>query len=235
MKSGPADAARPAATGAVRCSAPEVAVGDPVGTGIVASLGRPGGNITGLSSIAPELEGKRLELLREVNPKLSHVAVFWNPVNAFHASAMKQAYAAAQAMRISILPLAVGRAEELDAAFAAMVKERAGALLLSGDALFFVHRTRLADLAIKNRLPSISTQWVWVEAGGLLSYAPSFPEQYRRAASYVDKILRGAKPADLPIEQPARFELGINLKTARALGLEISPAVLLQATEVIHQ
>jgi putative ABC transport system substrate-binding protein len=211
-----------------------VAVGDPVGTGIVASLARPGGNITGLSSIAPELEGKRLELLREVSPKLSHVAVFWNPVNAFHTSAMKQVRAAAQAMRINVLPLAVGKAEELEGAFAAIVKERPDALLVLADRIFLHNRARMMDFAAKNRLPSVNAYRELVEAGGLMSFGPSYPGMHRRAAYFVDKILRGAKPADLPVEQPATFELVINLKTAKALGIKIPQSVLLRADQVIE-
>lgn len=211
-----------------------VAVGDPVGTGIVASLRQPGGNITGLSSIAPELEGKRLELLREVNPKLSRVAVFWNPVNAFHTSAMKQVRAAAQAMRIDVLPLAVGKAEELEGAFAAIVKERPDSLFILADRIFLHNRARMMDFAAQHRLPSVNAYRELVEAGGLMSFGPSYAGMHRRAATYVDKILKGAKPADLPVEQPATFDLVINLKTAKALRLTIPPSVLLRATEVIQ-
>jgi putative ABC transport system substrate-binding protein len=211
-----------------------VAVGDPVGAGIVASLGRPGGNITGLSSIAPELEGKRLELLREVSPKLSHVAVFWNPVNAFHMSAMKQVRAAAQAMRINVLPLAVGKAEELEGAFAAIVKERPDALFILADRIFLHNRARMMDFAAKNRLPSVNAYRELVEVGGLMSFGPSYAGMHRRAATYVDKILKGAKPADLPVEQPATFELVINLKAAKALGIKIPNSILLRADEVIQ-
>ena len=211
-----------------------VAVGDPVGAGIVASLGRPSGNITGLSSIAPELEGKRLELLREVSPKLSHVAVFWNPVNAFHTSAMKQVRAAAQAMRINVLPLAVGKAEELEGAFAAIVKERPDALFILADRIFLHNRARMMDFAAKNRLPSVNAYRELVEVGGLMSFGPSYAGMHRRAATYVDKILKGAKPADLPVEQPATFELVINLKAAKALGIKIPNSILLRADEVIQ-
>ena len=211
-----------------------VAVGDPVGTGIVASLGRPGGNITGLSSIAPELEGKRLELLREVSPKLSHVAVFWNPVNAFQMSAMKQVRAAAQAMRINVLPLAVGKAEELEGAFAAIVKERPDALFILADRIYLHNRERMMDFAAKNRLPSVNAYRELVEAGGLMSYGPSYEAMHRRAATFVDKILKGAKPADLPVEQPATFELVVNLKAARARGVKIPQSVLLRADRVIE-
>ncbi len=211
-----------------------VAVGDPVGTGIVASLNRPGGNITGLSSIAPELEGKRLELLREVSPRLSHVAVFWNPLNAFHTSAMQQLRAAAQAMRINVLPLAVGKAEELEGAFAAIVKARPDALFILADRIFLHNRARMMDFAAKNHLPSVNAYRELVEAGGLMSFGPSYEDMHRRAATYVDKILKGAKPADLPVEQPTKFELIVNMKTAKALGVKIPNSILVRADRVIE-
>ena len=184
--------------------------------------------------MAPELEGKRLELLREVNPKLSRVAVFWNPVNAFQTGAMKQVRAAAQAMRIDVLPLAVGKAEELEGAFAAIVKERPDALFILADRIYLHNRERMMDFAAKNRLPSVNAYRELIEAGGLMSFGPSYAGMHRRAATYVDKILKGAKPADLPVEQPATFDLVINLKTAKALRLTIPPSVLLRATEVIQ-
>jgi putative ABC transport system substrate-binding protein len=211
-----------------------IAVGDPVGTGIVASLARPGGNITGLSSMAPDLEGKRLELLREVAPGLSRIAVFWNPANAFNAGAMKQVRAAAEALRISVLPLAVRTAEELDGAFAAIVKERPEALIVFADRIFLHNRMRMMEFAAKNRLPSVNAYQELVEAGGLMSFGPSYEDMHRRAATYVDKIFKGARPADLPVEQPTRFKLVINLKTARALGLDIPPTLLVLADEVIE-
>jgi len=211
-----------------------VAVGDPVGTGIVASLNRPGGNITGLTSISPELEGKRLELLRVVIPKLSHVAILWNPVNAYHVIEMKEAQSAASALRMKVLSLGVRTPEELDGAFAAINRERAGALLVLADRLFLHHRTRIMDFSAQHRLPGVHAYRELVEVGGLMSFGPSYAGMHRRAATYVDKILKGAKPADLPVEQPATFELVINLKTAKALGLTIPQSVLLRATEVIQ-
>ncbi len=211
-----------------------IAVGDPVGTGIVASLARPGGNITGLSSMAPDLEGKRLELLREVAPGLSRIAVFWNPANAFNAGAMRQVRAAADALRISVLPLAVRTAEELDGAFAAIIKERPEALIVFADRIFLHNRLRMMEFAAENRLPSVNAYQELVEAGGLMSFGPSYEDMHRRAATYVDKIFKGAKPADLPVEQPTRFKLVINLKTARALGLNIPPTLLVLADEVIE-
>lgn len=211
-----------------------VAVGDPVGTGIVASLARPGGNITGLSSIAPELEGKRLELLREVKPKLSHVAVFWNPLNAFHTGAMKQVRAAAQALRINVLPLAVGKAEELEGAFAAIVKARPDALFILADRIFLHNRARMMEFASQNRLPSVNAYRELVEAGGLMSFGPSYEDMHRRAATYVDKILKGARPADLPVEQPTKFELVVNMKTAKMLGVKFPNSILVRADKVIE-
>ena len=211
-----------------------VAVGDPVGTGIVASLARPGGNITGLTSIAADLEGKRLELLREVIPKLSHIAVLWNPASPFQVVAEKELQAAAQMLRIKVLSLGVRAAEELDNAFAAILRERPGGLLVLADRLFLHNRTRIVDFAAKQRLPGVHAYRELVDAGGLMSFGPSYAGMHRRAAIYVDKILKGAKPADLPVEQPTKFELVINLKTAKALGLKIPQSVLIRADEVIQ-
>ncbi len=211
-----------------------VAVGDPVGTGIVASLNRPGGNITGLTSISPELEGKRLELLREVIPKLSHVAILWNPENAYHVIEMKEAQSAALALRMKVLSLGAGTPEELDRAFAAIDRKRVGALLVLADRLFLHHRTRIMNFAAQHRLPGVYAYRELVEAGGLMSFGPSYAGMHRRAATYVDKILKGTSPADLPVERPATFELVINLKAAKALGLMIPPSVLSRATEVIQ-
>ena len=211
-----------------------VAVGDPVGTGIVASLNRPGGNITGLSSIAPELEGKRLELLREVIPELSHIAVLWNPANAFHVTAEKEVQAAARTLRMKVLSLGIRTPEELDGAFPTINRERPGALLVLADRLFLHHRTRIMNFAAQHRLPGVYAYRELVEAGGLMSFGPSYADMHRRAATYVDKIVRGIRPADLPVELPATFELVINLKTAKALGLKIPQSVLTRATEIIR-
>ena len=211
-----------------------VAVGDPVGTGIVSSLARPGGNITGLSSIAPDLEGKRLELLREVMPKLSHVAIFFNPVNPFHAASMEHAQAAAATLRIRLLRLDVRSSEELDGAFAAIVKEQPDALLILADRVFLHNRQRMMDFAAQHHLPSVNAYREVVEAGGLMSYGPSYEDMHKRAAEYVVKILKGAKPADLPVEQPTKFMLIVNLKAAKALGIEVPPILLARADEVIE-
>jgi putative ABC transport system substrate-binding protein len=211
-----------------------IAVGDPVGTGIVPSLARPGGNITGLSSIAPDLEGKRLELLREFVPRLSHVAFFLNPANAFHTVSMRQALFAAQALNIKLQPHEVRKSEDLDAAFATIVKEKPDALLILADRVFLHNRQRMMDFATQQKLPSVNAYRELVEAGGLMSYGPSYEDMHRRAAIYVDKILKGAKPADLPIEQPTKFSLFLNLKAAKALGLTVPPTLLARADEVIE-
>ncbi|MBI3060022.1 MAG: ABC transporter substrate-binding protein [Deltaproteobacteria bacterium] len=210
-----------------------VAVGDPVGTGLVASLARPGGNITGLTSISPELEGKRLELLREVIPKLSHFAVLWNPVSPFQVIAEKEVQAAAKVLRMKVQSLGIRAPEELDNAFAAILRERPGALLVLADRLFLHHRARIMDFAAKHRLPGVYAYLELVEAGGLMSYGPSYADMHRRAATYVNKILKGTKPADLPVERPMKFELIINLKTAKQIGVTIPPNVLARADKVI--
>ncbi len=211
-----------------------VAVGDPISVGLVASLGRPGGNITGLTSISAELEGKRLELLREVIPKLSSIAVLWNPASQFSVVAEKEVQAAAQVLRIRVQSLQVRAAEEFDNAFAAILRERPGALLVLADRLFLHNRARIVDFEAKHRLPGVYAYRELVEAGGLMSFGPSYAGMHRRAAAYVDKILKGAKPADLPVEQPAKFELVINMKTAKVLGLTIPQSVLIRADEVIQ-
>ena len=211
-----------------------VAVGDPVGTGIVASLAHPGRNVTGLSSIAPDLEGKRLELLREVVPTLSDVAVFWNPLNLFHTESLQQAHVAAASLGIKLQQVAVRGGDELEAAFAAIVKQRTGALLLLADRVFLHDRAPIMEFAAQQRLPSISAYRELVEAGGLMSYGPSYEDMHRRAASYVDKILKGADPRDLPVEQPTKFSLIVNLKTAKALDLTVPATMLARADEVIE-
>ncbi|OGQ77694.1 MAG: hypothetical protein A3F90_09080 [Deltaproteobacteria bacterium RIFCSPLOWO2_12_FULL_60_19] len=210
-----------------------IAVGDPIGTGLIASLARPGGSITGLTSIAADLEGKRLELLREVVPRLSHVAVFWNPASPFQVVSEKEVQAAAQLMRIKVLSLGVRAEEQFDNAFATIRKERPGALLVLADRLFLHNRARIMDFAAQNRLPGVHAYQELVEAGGLMSYGPSYADMHRRAAAYVDKILKGAKPADLPVEQPMKFELIINLQAAKKIGVTIPPNVLARADRVI--
>jgi putative ABC transport system substrate-binding protein len=210
------------------------AAGDPIGVGLVASLARPGGNVTGLSAIAPELEGKRLELLREVVPKLSHIAVLWNPDNPFLAGSLKEIKTAAQVLGIKVQLLGLRVSEEFPAAFAAILKERPGALLVLADRIFLHNRARIVGFEATHRLPGMYTYRELVEAGGLMSFGPSYAGMHRRAAYYVDKILKGAKPGDLPVEQPTKFEFIINLKTAKALGLTIPPSLLARADEIIQ-
>ncbi len=211
-----------------------VAVGDPVGTGLAATLSRPGGNATGLSSIAPDMEGKRLELLRELVPKVSNIAVLWNPANLFHVGSSKQARDAAQVIGIRVQFFPARSSEELSGAFVAIVKDRPHALIVFADRVFLHDRARIVDFAAKNRLPAVVTHQELVDSGGLMSFGANYPDMHRRAATYVDKILKGAKPGDLPIEQPSRFELVINLKTAKALGLTIPALLLFRADRVIE-
>jgi putative ABC transport system substrate-binding protein len=210
-------------------------VRDPVGTGLIASLARPGGNVTGMSGSAGlEIVGKQLELLKETVPKIRRVAILSNPANAYHQLAIREVNVAAQSLGVQLQLLEARGPNEFDGAFAAMAKERVEALLVVSDVIFNNHRTRLADLAARSRLPAAYGVRESVEAGGLMSYGTSFLDLYRRSAAYVDKILKGAKPADLPVEQPTRFELVINLKTAKALGLQVPPMLLARADEVIE-
>ena len=211
-----------------------VAVGDPIGTGLVPSLARPGGNLTGLSSVAPDLEGKRLQLLREVAPALSYVAMFINSLNPFHISSMEQARAAAQAMGIKLRPYDIRKSEDLDDAFAAIRKERPDALLILADRVFLHNRERIVDFANEQRLPNVNAYKELVEVGGLMSYGPSYEDMHKRAAIYVDKILKGAKPADLPIEQPSKFTFIVNLKAAKALGVTVPSQMLGLADQLIE-
>ena len=217
-----------------RTVASAVAVGDPVATGLVASLGRPGGNITGLTSISSEMAGKRLELLREVVPKLSHVAVLWNAASPIQVIDERETRAAAQALGMKMLSLGVRSREEIEDALTTIVREQPGALLVLADRLFLHHRTRIMDFVAQRRLPGVHAYRELVEAGGLMSYGPSYADMHRRAASYVDRILKGSKPADLPDQAPVKFELVINLKAANALGLAIPPMLLGRADEVIE-
>jgi putative ABC transport system substrate-binding protein len=211
-----------------------VAVGDPVATGLVASLSRPGGNLTGLSSIAPDLEGKRLELLREIVPQLSHVGVFFNPANPFHAVSLGHARAAADTLGLKLLILSVSTSHELERAFMAILREKPQALLVLADRVYLHERKRIVDFATPHRLPNVNAHKEMVEAGGLLSYGPSYEDMHRRAADYVHRILVGEKPADMPIQQPTKFDLKINLQTAKALGLTIPVSLLARADEVIE-
>ena len=209
------------------------AAGDPVGTGLVASLARPGGNVTGLSIQAADLAGKRLELLREVVPGLRRLAVLANAGNPTDVLQMGEAQVAARTLGLEVVTPEIRRADEIASAFESL-KGSTEALYVSGDPLLATNQVRINTLAQGARLPTISNRRGFVEAGGLMSYGPNFPDRYRHAADYVDKILRGAKPADIPVEQPTTFELVINLRTAKVLGLTIPPALLARADEVIE-
>ena len=206
---------------------------DPVGNGFVASLARPGGHITGLSSLAPEISGKQLELLKEIVPRLSRVAVLGNSTNPGNAQALKEIELAAGVFGVKLQYLDVLDSKDIETAFRAASKGRAEAVLVLQNLVLTSHRYQLVELAVKSRLPAIYDRREFVEDGGLMTYSVSSTDLFRRAATYVDKILKGAKPADLPVEQPIKFELVINLKAAKQIGLTIPPWVLMRADKVI--
>jgi putative ABC transport system substrate-binding protein len=208
-------------------------VNDPVGSGLVATLARPGGNVTGLTIISSDLAGKQLQLLKEVAPKLARVALLTNPENPASARFLREAEAAARALGLRLQTLEARNSQEIDSAFAAMTGDRAGALLILPDGVFLGQRSQIAELAATTRLPSVYGAPEYAEAGGLMGYGASRLDQMRRAATFVDKILKGAKPADLPVEQPAKFELVINRTTAKAIGLTIAPSILRRADHII--
>ena len=208
-------------------------VADPVGGGLVANLARPGGNITGMANLETELSEKRLELLKQVVPRLSRVAVLWNLANAAHKQALKESEFAAKALELRLQAVDAQDPSEFGRAFSAMSSERAQALMLLADSMFSAYREAIIKLAARGRLPAIFWQGSFVETSGLMSYGVNFADNFRRAAVYVDKILKGAKPADLPVEQPTKFEFVINLKTAKQIGLTIPPNVLARADRVI--
>jgi putative ABC transport system substrate-binding protein len=208
--------------------------GDPVRAGLVSNLRRPGGNLTGLHILTIELNTKRLELLRETVPGLSRVAVLHNPTNPTAAPALKDLVDAAQALRLKLHVLDVPAREGIDNAFASLAKGRAEALLVMSDAMLHGQRDRIVELAARNQVPAIFEWREFTQVGGLLSYGTHLPDMYRRLATYVDRILKGTKPGDLPVQQPTKFELVINLKTAKALGLTIPPSLLLRADQVIE-
>ena len=213
------------------------AASDPVTDGLVTSLARPGGNVTGLSNIAPDLVGKRLELLKQAVPGVNRVAILWQPGGTGERTEQdmrKGAEAAARALGVRLQFLEARGPADFDRAFSDMTRERAGALTSLGGSMFFSERRRLVDLAAKNRLPALYQQREFVDAGGLMSYGANLADNFRGAAGYVDKILKGTKPGDLPIEQPTKFELVINTKTAKALGLTIPPSLLQRADHVIQ-
>jgi putative ABC transport system substrate-binding protein len=210
-------------------------VADPVAVGLIASLARPGGNITGTSGVAADIVGKQIELLKEVIPGASRVAVLWNPANsAFQSLQVREVEVAARTAGLQPQLLEAQAPNEFEAAFAAINKEGTRALAVLGDPLFSVYAAAIAELALRNRLATVSAGRVFTDAGILLSYGPSYFDLHKRAAAYVDKILKGARPADLPVELPTKFELIINLKTAKTLGLEIPPTLIARADEVIE-
>jgi putative tryptophan/tyrosine transport system substrate-binding protein len=206
---------------------------DAVGSGFVASLARPGGNVTGLTIMAPDLAGKQFQLLKEVVPKVSRVALLTNPANPASAPFLREAEAAARASGVRLQTLEARDPQEIDSAFAAMTRERAGALLILPDVIFLSQRRQMAELATKRCLPAVYGVREYAEAGGLMAYGANHIDLVRRAATFVDKILKGAKPGDLPVEQPTKFELIINLRTAKAIGLTIPPSVLQRADQII--
>jgi putative ABC transport system substrate-binding protein len=209
-------------------------VADPVGSGLVANLARPGGNITGFSSTGAELSAKRLQLLKETIPRLTRVALLRSPANPWHTKVVEALKAAAPSLSVELSVVGVRTPEEFGPAFSAIRRARAQAVYVVGDGVLLAHRAVLVELASKDRLPSIYFARHFADEGGLMSYGPNFGDLWRRSAGYVDKILKGAKPGDLPIEQPTKFELIVNLKTAKALGITIPESILLRADEVIR-
>ena len=207
---------------------------DPVAAGLVDSLARPGGNLTGLTHVAPELADKRLELLKETIPNLSRVAVLWEPGNRGSEAMWKESQLAARGLGLQLHSMEVTSADQFESAFQVATKADSDGLVVTLSRVIHGNRRRIADFAIKNRLPAIYADSRFVRSGGLMSYAPDRSEQYRRAAAYVDKILKGARPADLPVQRPSKFDLVINLKTAKALGITVPPSILLRATKVIE-
>ena len=211
-----------------------IALSDPVGQGLVASLARPGGNVTGLATLFPELAAKRLKLLKETLPGVSRVAVLWNAANPGNVLQIGETKVAAQTLGLRLQSVEVRGPEDFQGAFAAMTRGRPEALVSLADPLIFTYQTQIVDFAAKSRLPAMHPFRESVEAGGLMAYSVNIPDMFRRAATYVDKILRGAKPGDLPIEQPTKFEFVINIKTAQALGLTIPQSLLLRADQVVE-
>ena len=207
---------------------------DPIGSGLVANLAKPGKNVTGVSTLGPELVGKRLQLLKEVIPGISRVAVLSNPTDTAQASLLREAQVAAQSLKVRLQVLEARAPSDFTGAFSTMTKERAGGVIILTSSMFYDQRTRIAELAARSRLPAIYSVKDYAEAGGLMAYGVNLGESFRRAATYVHKILKGARPADLPVEQPTKFDLVINLKAAKALGLTIPPSLLQRADEVIQ-
>ena len=210
-----------------------VGTSDPVSTGLVESLARPGGNVTGLTSLAPELGGKRLELLKESIPKISRVVFLFDPANPSNAVELEQLRGPAANLGLALRPVEARGPDEIAPAFSMMIRERAEGLSTASGTINNTNRTRIVELAVKNRLPGVYHESQFVDGGGLMSYGPNLAGTFRRAAYFVDRILKGAKPADLPVEQPTKFELFINLKTAKQIGVTIPPSVLARADKVI--
>jgi putative ABC transport system substrate-binding protein len=206
---------------------------DPVGAGFVASLARPGGNITGLSTLAPEISGKEIGIIKEIVPRLSHVAVFGTSTRSGTSLSLQEIELAAAAFKMQIQYLDIQKPKDIETGFGAANKAHADAIVVLGTPMLNLRRTQIVDLAVKNRMPGVYAQPEYIDAGGLMYYGASFPDIFQRAATYVDKILKGARPADLPVEQPKKFEFVINLKAAKQIGLTIPPNVLVRADRVI--
>lgn len=211
-----------------------IAVSDPVQSGLVASLGRPGGNITGTSALTAQLVGKQLELLREMLPKASRVAALWNPANAvFQKQQADEAKASATRLGIRLSFFEVRTGDELDPVFAEIAKQKMNALIVLGDPVLYAHASRIGNLAARYRIPAVAGAREYINVGGLMAYGPTFTDNYRRAATYIDKILKGTKPADLPVEQPTTFELVINARTAKSLGIAVPNSLVMRADEIM--
>jgi putative ABC transport system substrate-binding protein len=208
--------------------------GDPVRTKLVASLARPGGNVTGLSSATPDLAAKHLQLLKEAAPRVTRVGFIWNANAAAGALALAETEKAAAVLNVTLQPIEVRQASDLDEAVAAIARGKGDAIIVFADPLMFTHRQHILEMAAQRGLVVVSGSREFAEAGGLMSYGPSFPEMFRLAATYVDKILKGVKPADLPVEQPMRFEMVVNVKTAKALGIKVPNSILVRADKVIE-
>jgi putative ABC transport system substrate-binding protein len=211
-----------------------VAMGDPLASGVVASLARPGANLTGTTRMISEMSAKHVGLLKEVYPALSNLAVLWNPNNSSHLPALRAVESSARSLSLKIRPLEVRAVADLDNVFTAIVQGQADGILFIADPVFFIQLRRMADFVTANRLPAIANFVEFPKLGGLIGYAPSLPDEFRHAANHIDKILKGANPADLPVEQPTKFQLVINLKTAKMLGITVPPEMLTRADEVIE-
>jgi putative ABC transport system substrate-binding protein len=211
-----------------------VAMGDPLASGVVASLARPGANLTGTTRMISEMSAKHVELLKEACPELSNLAVLWNPNNSSHPPALRAAEASAQSLALQIRPLEVRAVADLDNVFTTVMQQRADGVLFIADPIFFIQLKRMAEFAAANRLPAITNFVEFPKFGGLMGYAPSLPDEYRHAAKHIDQILKGANPGNLPVEQPTKFQLVINLKTAKTIGVTVPPRMLSRADEVIE-